>query len=1042
MKRLILATLSIIAITHFSCSTKEKSIKGEFEQTIDYSKFANPPAEYRSHLFYSLNDELTIEEVERQVESFKEAGVGGYYLHSRVGLLTEYLSDDWWQIIDAAIDKGNSVGLQAYFYDEDRWPSGYAGGKIPLMDESFRAQSLARLALDTKIPEEAIVLTSDDKYNYVSYPASLDNPLFNGTSYVDLMNPHGVKAFLESTHKEYFDRFLNKLPYTAAFFSDEPHIHSRYFDRNTKHQGVVTYSPFLRERFETEFGYDFVDKIELLFEEKDNWREVRLQYQQAVAKQFSEAFTKQMADYCEKYGVRYTGHYLGEESLAKVAERIGNAMMHYQYMPIPGMDMLGMQLENRLNTPKSVSSVANQIGAPRRLSELFGISGHNMSFEDKKRVANWHAINGINHYVPHLALYSLKGIRKRDYPPTFSYHQPYWELNKPIEDYMARISYVTTIGKYNPQIALLHPLESEFIIAKKEGNFTKEFLLAMEALHKNNYDFDLVDEEILSKIGKIKKKKLVVGEMNYPIVLIPDMISIRETTLNILIDFANKGGKIISAGSRFPQFVDGVENDDKIQQLKNVVEINNVDNFVSTLKSIQKPNISIDNDIDGEVWSQVRKCNDGNIIILTNTSNKELKEIEVESDLLTKNVVLWNPNSGKCYSLKPTENGKYQIEIPQSDMVILTTNKLSDNAVIEGEYEKSIETIFAESLNEFEVTRHNPNALTVDFAQYSTDNGKTWSNNEPITGIFDRLSHQNYNGNLSLKYNFKITDIPTNISVVVESPEQFTKTAINNREIAFDKNSYFLDKDFLSSEIGFAVKKGNNELLLELDFRSPQPLSADSKIKYGTEIESIYIIGDFGVKGNNYEKSYDSQRNRAGMYPVMPVHRFTDFEIVKENNITNGDLSISGYPFFAGSATLKTEFKMPYKIDTEEYFLEFPLSEAMVIEVKVNNVNLESQYWSPYICDISDALHEGNNVIEIKITNSLRNILGPHHHTDKEVIRVGPSSFSGIGGFPNARGLQNWYDIRQKDGKAAYWTDDYYFIPFGFIKQPIISVKK
>ncbi len=739
MKRLILATLSIIAITLFSCSfeNNKKNIKGEYQETIDYSTFSNPPAQYRSHLFYSLNDELTAEEIKNQIDGFKTAGIGGFYLHSRVGLLTEYLSDEWWQAIDGAVDRANEIGLQAFFYDEDKWPSGYAGGKIPLMNDSFRAQSLARLTINTPLPNEAVLISQDSNYNYISYPASLDNPLFNGTSYVDLMNPHSVNAFLESTHKIYFEKYLDKMPYTVAFFSDEPHIHSRYFDKNTKHKGVVTYSPFLRERFEAEFGYDFVDKIELLFEEKDNWREVRLQYQQVVAKQFSEAFTKQMADYCEKNGVLYTGHYLGEESLNKVAERIGNAMMHYQYMPIPGMDMLGMQLENRLNTPKSVSSVANQIDAPRRLSELFGISGHNMSFEDKKRVANWHAINGINHFVPHLTFYSLKGIRKRDYPPTFSYHQPYWKLNKPIEDYMARICYVTTIGKFNPQVAILHPLESEFLIAKGENNFTEEFLLAMESLHKNNFDFDLIDEEILSKIGKISGKNLSVGAMNYPTIIIPDMISIRETTLNILIDFAKKGGKIISAGSRFPQFVDGVENENKIRQLRNVVETNNVDNFINSLKSIQKPNISIANDIDGEVWSQVRKCNDGNIIILTNTSNKELKEIEIKSDLLTNNVVLWNPNNGKCYTLKPTENGKYQIEIPQSDMVILTTDKLSDNAVIEGEYKKSIETIFVESLNEFEITRHNPNALTVDFAQYSTDNGKTWSNNEPITGIFD-----------------------------------------------------------------------------------------------------------------------------------------------------------------------------------------------------------------------------------------------------------------------------------------------------------------
>ena len=568
MKKIFVLLVGFSALFYSSC-TMDRTIKEGYEKELLYSKFIDPPIEYRSHVFYSLNDSLDAEELKRQIRGFKEAGLGGYYLHSRVGLLTEYLEEEWWAAIDAAVDAALETGLQAYFYDEDRWPSGYAGGIIPLMDENYRAQSLARLELNTPMPTGAVELKRDDKYKYVAYTAELGVPDFNGTSYVDLMNPEAVAAFIDVTYKEYLQRYLGKLPYSFAFFSDEPHIHARYFHRGTAHKGLRSYSPYVRERFLSDFGYDFVDKVALLFEEKDEWRELRLQYQQTVARQFEEAFTRQIADYCAQHGLKFTGHFLGEEVLSKVAERIGNAMMHYRNMQMPGIDLLGMTLENRLITARSLSSVANQYGKARRMSEMFGISGYNISFQDRKRIGNWHAINGINHFVPHLSLYSLKGIRKRDYPPTFSYHQPYWKHNALIENYLGRISYAASIGNYYSRILVLNPLESEYIAGSGDSNFTENVLRTMETLQALNYDYDLGDEEILADLGKIENKQLKLGDMTYDLVMIPDMLSIRNTTLKLLKEFLNDGGIVTLVGERSPEFVDGHSGN---LQLKNFIQ--------------------------------------------------------------------------------------------------------------------------------------------------------------------------------------------------------------------------------------------------------------------------------------------------------------------------------------------------------------------------------------------------------------------------------------------------------------------------------------
>ena len=460
---------------------------------------------------------------------FKEARFGGFYLHSRLGLITVYLGKEWWTIMDAAVDAANETGLHAMFYDEDKWPSGYAGGILPRMSEEYRAKCLARLDKTTPLPNGSKLIKQDSLYNYIIYTAQFGYDIFNGTCYVDLFNPEMVRQFIDVSYKPYVERYKPETPdYRFAIFSDEPHIHARYFDRKTPNKGVLSYSVWLEKKFKDLYGYDLRDKLDLLFEEHDNWREVRMQYYRAKALQFEESYTKQISEFCDKNDINYTGHYLGEDVLEKVRDRIANSMLHYRDMQQPGIDHLGLTLDNGIMTAKNMSSVANQYGKQRRISEMYGISGQNMNFEDRMWLGGWHAILGVNHFCPHLTLYSMKGARKRDYPPTFSYQQPYWPYNKKIEDFLARISYATVIGKYDPQILVISPLESEYIKGANDGEFTSGINAVLDILQANHYDYDIGDEQILADTAVIIKNKLQIGAMNYRHVILPDMISIRE----------------------------------------------------------------------------------------------------------------------------------------------------------------------------------------------------------------------------------------------------------------------------------------------------------------------------------------------------------------------------------------------------------------------------------------------------------------------------------------------------------------------------------
>jgi len=1035
---LVIYLTLLLSVLFFCRCINEKetsTVAGEFENELDFRKFRNPPEEYRPFPFYSINDSLTENEIKSQILDFKQAGLGGFYLHSRAGLITEFLSNDWWRIMDAAVDAANEAGLHAMFYDEDKWPSGYAGGIIPKMDEKFRAKSLARLDKRTSIPEGAEIIKADSLYNYILYTTQFGFDIFNGTCYVDLFNPEMVREFINIAYRPYADKYKSKITgYYFGIFSDEPHIHARYFDRNTPNRGVLSWSPWLEKKFKELNGYNLRDKLEFLFEEKNNWREIRMHYYRAKALQFEESFTKQISDFCEKNGIIFTGHFLGEDVLEKVRDRIGNSMLHYRNMQQPGIDHLGLTIENRLITAKRLSSVANQYAIPKRLSELFGISGHNMNFQDRKWLGGWHSILGINHFCPHLTQYSMIGARKRDYPPTFSYHQPYWNYNKKIEDYLARIAYASTIGEYTPQLLVISPLESEYIKGNGDGEFTSGILNLIESLQAAHYDYDIGDEQIMADTAVISQGRLCIGAMKYRVVILPDMISVREKTIDLLLKLAENGGLIVNTG-RFPEFADGLPGVEKLNELKKSVINTDIVEIAGLLYKKVKPHIIVKGENAGNIWTQLRSVTGGHLIQISNISNTKEIQFILKSELLTESIVLWDPSEGKCYNLIPGQNGEYNLEMAPSSNIWITSGSLSKKAQVSGNYSIPEKTTTVLTLkNQWQGKRLALNVVTLDFASCSTDNGKNFSLPEPVIGIYKRLSDQTYSGNLILRYHVNVEVIPENCNLVVEQPEMYGRILINEQPVEFSRTQFYIDHKFYSADVSGLLKEGLNTIQLELNFIPPVPLSEISRERYGTEIESIYLTGNFAVIGNLISETMETQRNGTGDFISRPVLQFNSFSITQEKESFNGNLTLEGYPFYAGTFILKQNFILNSTDKSKRYYVELPDCESIVSVIELNGQVVDTLCWSPYKAEVTRLLKEGENELKVTLVNSLRNLLGPHHHKEGELIKVGPNSFTGAGGFPDGRGESDWYDLRKINPELTIWADLYNHIPFGFLK--------
>jgi hypothetical protein len=233
-------------------------------------------------------------------------------------------------------------------------------------------------------------------------------------------------------------------------------------------------------------------------------------------------------------------------------------------MQFPGIDMLCDSRE--YNTAKQAASVVRQFGRPGLMSELYGVTGWQYTFTGHKGQGDWQAALGVTLRVHHLFWATMEGEAKRDYPGCIGYQSPWWKEYRYVEDHFARVNSVLTRGKAVTRVAVVHPVESYWLCyGPKDANSSeledreRMFAELTNWLLLAHIDFDFISESLfpdqttLSSIGKT----LPVGKCEYDVIVLPNLRTIRSTTLERVNRFAEQGGKVIVLGEA-PTMLDAV----------------------------------------------------------------------------------------------------------------------------------------------------------------------------------------------------------------------------------------------------------------------------------------------------------------------------------------------------------------------------------------------------------------------------------------------------------------------------------------------------
>jgi len=1013
---------------------------------IDLEKaFRDPPKQYRPSPFWSWNDALREDELRWQVREMKEKGFGGYFMHSRVGLVTEYLSDEWMRMVRACLDEGKKVDMESWLYDEDKWPSGFAGGLVPEMSKALKSKGISVRKLGnaelesakgdpkllaifsvkkepdgsisemTKVhPEGGSPIEGGDLLAFFVAEAQ-DSNWYNGESYVDLLNPKATETFLEVTHDAYAKRFGGQFgEFMPGIFTDEP---------NYSPNGKPPWTDEFRDYFKDRNGYDIVDKLPHLYFQSRDGTKARHDYWRTATQRFVEAFSVPLGARCEKLGLQLTGHYLAEDTLPSQIRVIGAAMPHYEYMHVPGIDHLCRNIQNPL-TLKQVSSVSRQFGRKRVMCEIFGCSGHTMTFEDQKWISDFHFALGITFLVPHLTLYSMTGDRKRDYPPTLSYHQSYWGEYRLINDYLSRCSMMMSRGEPVVDILVLHSIPSAWATyltnmegedwAKKsaEANrYSTELCKILDHLISMHRDFDFGDEFIMEKHAKVEGKSVRIGDMRYKAVVVPPSLTWSSKTLRLIKEYVSAGGELVLVGE-VPSMVDAEPSHEfaKILNNPNVRWIlNERDALLSALDSCVDRDVSI-RDADGneiaDLYCQHRR--DGTRHILFVSSKNRDMTIPAKVSIRAKGQVTeWDAATGDVFEVKGSVSGDwthiettfppvgshiYVVGGPKVKIKRLPTKKGKILGVIPLHDGWALKPL-------------HPNSLTLDYCSYSIG-GSPWQGPVPVwkvrRAVVEAAGMEKYAGTqpwalirkgvqpepveVRMRFRFGIEEMPKRLAFVAEKIHSFT-AAVNGKQVETRTDEWRWDKQFGEIDITPNVVVGTNEIELFCKY------NAD------VEIEDTFLVGDFGVKR------------------IDPL----TYAITGEpTQLHDGSWVDQGYPFYCGNMRYLKHIEVPIRKGAT-YVLRLINPRGTLFSVSLNGRVAGVIWKQPWELNLTKLLGKKGNVLEIEVISSLRNTFGPLHHRGGDKLPwTGPGEF---------------VDERQ-------WTDQYQFAPYGLLGGAEIVVSK
>ncbi|ERS98527.1 hypothetical protein HMPREF1624_05311 [Sporothrix schenckii ATCC 58251] len=1016
--------------------------------------FQAPGKEYRATPLWSWNNKLTEPELLRQIDELKAMGFGGFHMHTRVGLDVEYLGPEFMRLVRACVDYAKEHDMYAWLYDEDRWPSGFAGGKIT-EDEanaSFRCRHLLvtpwaygdashpgregqpmsnsgearRSELGRLLARYAIRLDEDgylaghrhlaegdedgvtdgEQLWYVYDETNAPSEWFNGSYYVDTLNPEAMRAFVAATHETYKravgDEFGRAVP---AIFTDEPQFAMKKRLAHARGQADVflPWTHDLAATYQARYGADLLAGLpEIVWDTRGAASATRYNFHDHVCERFTSAFTDQIAGWCADNGLGLTGHMMFEPELATQTGSVGEAMRCYRGMHLPGIDMLCDWRE--YTTAKQAQSVARQYGRCGVLSEIYGVTNWTFDFVGHKGSGDWQAALGVNVRCPHLAWYSMAGEAKRDYPAAIGYQSPWWrDYKAAVEDHFARVHYALTRGVPAVRVAVVHPIESFWLAygphdtSAAAVEMEKRFQDVTDWLCHGLVDFDFLAESLLLEQNVAARGgQLHVGHGHYDVVVVPALHTIRSTTLAALAALLADGGTVVVAGPP-PALVDCVPTTKATDALAAAVHVPfSKTDILHALEDVRDVRATLTRSglaADALLY-QMRADGDDRYVFLCNTDRQHARDTQLDLrgdwdvrvlDTMTGDIrALANTTAVHRQGVPWTS---FPFTFDGCGSVLLRLQPKTSASIPPSLTFSRPEWHVAGELALRKVSLSEPNVLLLDMARYRLDDEPAWSDHAEEILRTDNIARRRVGlplrqDNLAQPYRVPPRTLPAAHTIHLRFVfEALLSQPVTDAQIALeglDTATIVLDgQPVPSTKTGWWVDRLIETAALPPLVAGPHVLDISLPLDVRTNVERVYVLGTFGV----------DLRGRDATVVDLALDR-----------VRIGDWTRQRLPFYAGDVT----YEFAAVAGRRRTAVQVPRFAAPVLRVDVrtdgdgdNNATHSDAHiaFPPYRVDLGDVPPGRTVTVAITAVGNRNNAFGALHLPDGLTKWYGPDSF-------------------------------------------------
>ena len=539
------------------------------------NNFSSPEVSYAPVYVWVWNDICTREIIDAELLEMKNLGIRAFYILPEptefrpdsmpTNLTPDYLSSEYFELYAYAIEKGKSIGMQCWIYDEGGWPSGGACGKVlkdhpeyarqtlEFYERSFSAGDvykkttpdvMATFINGSEIIEDGYTFLEDSVVTeYVAEKESKGD-------YPDLLNKDATEYFIEITHEKYASVMKNALgKNVTAVFTDEPKA------------PYVAFNKELAEKYETLYGESILPHLPLIAEEVAVTEEnvhILHRWCDLCSRMLCDNFLLPCKKWSNAHGMAFTGH------MDKDHEPLGciygggnfNLMRALRCFDIPGIDVIWRQLypENKVTNkndlngyngffPRYASSAAAQNGTKLAMSEIFGVAGPGLTYDIMRYTVGYQAVRGINIFNLFNFPLGRKGALLAQELPVFTENQEYYRYFSQFNPYIERISYIATLGERVCETALYYPVY-DFQGGLNADTLAKEFDTLGRTLEDMMVDFDIVDDDVIQTAKGTDDGCIRIGNGKYRHIVIPENAYIPPETQKALNSFIKCGGRV------------------------------------------------------------------------------------------------------------------------------------------------------------------------------------------------------------------------------------------------------------------------------------------------------------------------------------------------------------------------------------------------------------------------------------------------------------------------------------------------------------------